>query len=93
MAQKENCDDILIVKNGIITDTSFSNIAFFDGKQWKTPKSPLLKGTCRERLLCEQKIFEKDINLNDLSNYKCYKLINAMRDLSDDESLAISSLY
>ena len=93
LAQKENCDDILIVKNGIITDTSFSNIIFFDGEKWKTPKTPLLKGTCRERLINKQKIFEEDIKVNDLWNYKCYKLINAMRDFHETESISISSLY
>ena len=50
-------DDILIIKNGFITDTSIANILFFDGKKWITPKKPLLKGTVRERLLRMKLIF------------------------------------
>ncbi len=92
LAQKKNCDDILIIKNHLITDTSFSNIVFFDGKRWKTPKSPLLKGTCRERLIYESAIYEEDIEVNELFKFKSYKLINALLDIHDSESLDISTI-
>ena len=55
-AQKGNCDDIVIVKNGFITDTSFTNLALFDGHQWLTPAHPLLAGTQRALLLEQGKI-------------------------------------
>ena len=38
--QRCHCDDILIVKNGFITDTSIANIAVYDGIQWYTPILP-----------------------------------------------------
>ncbi len=38
--QKEGCDEILIEVGGLITDTTISNIAFFDGKNWITPEKP-----------------------------------------------------
>lgn len=38
------CDDILIVKQGLLTDTSIANIALSDGTHWYTPAHPLLKG-------------------------------------------------
>ena len=53
LKQKGNYDDILIVKNGFITDTSISNIIFYNGSKWITPAAPLLKGTCRDKLLKE----------------------------------------
>lgn len=31
------CDDILIVKQGLLTDTSIANIALSDGTHWYTP--------------------------------------------------------
>jgi len=92
LAQKKNCDDILIVKNHLITDTSYSNIIFCDGESWRTPKSPLLKGTCRERLTHENAIYQEDIKLNDLYQFKYYKLINAMLDINDSERLDISTI-
>ena len=58
-AQKGNCDDIVIVKNGFITVTSFTNLALFDGHQWQTPAHPLLAGTQRALLLEQGKIKEK----------------------------------
>ena len=32
LATRGDCDDILIVKDGLVTDTSMSNIIFFDGQ-------------------------------------------------------------
>jgi len=78
---KENCDDVLIVKNDEITDTSFGNIIFFDGENWITPKNPLLKGTCRARLISDGKAREQVIRVEHLKSFKGVKVINAMRDL------------
>ncbi len=79
-AKRGDADDILIVQNNLITDTTIANIAFFDGTQWLTPKHPLLKGTTRSRLLDEKKIFESDIHLNDLDKFTAFALMNAMID-------------
>jgi len=75
-----NCDDILIVKGGLIRDTSVANIAFFDGEEWLTPKRPLLKGTTRQRYLQEEKIVEKDIFVEDIKKFKKVAIMNAMID-------------
>ena len=40
VAQKGNCDNIIIVKHGLLTDTSFTNLAIFDGKHWWLPDIP-----------------------------------------------------
>ena len=79
-AQKGNKDDILIVKNGLITDTSYTNVVLSDGTAWHTPKHPLLKGTMRQYLLDRNIISEKDIKLDDLHTYREIRLINAMID-------------
>ena len=80
LAQKGACDDILIVKHNLLTDTSIANIALFNGSEWVTPKSPLLAGTCRARLLAEGKIVAADIHVADLKAFKSLALLNAMRD-------------
>jgi 4-amino-4-deoxychorismate lyase len=77
------CDDILIIKNNRITDTSFSNIAFFDGNKWITPASPLLKGTKRAHLLTLGLICEDEITVADIRLYREAALINAMLELGD----------
>ena len=62
--QKDIADDIIIIKNDLITDSSIYNIAVFDGILWKTPKKPLLCGTSRHRLLNEKKILVDNINID-----------------------------
>lgn len=78
--KKENEDEIIIVKDGLITDTSIANIAIFDGDNWLTPKKPLLFGTTRARLIKNGDIIEKDIDVNMLKNAQKLALMNAMID-------------
>lgn len=85
-----NCDEIIIIKKGLITDTSVSNLIFFDGDQWYTPETPLLKGTCRERLLKEGKIKEKHIRPCDLDQFSGFKMINAMRYATEESMTPVS---
>ncbi|MDK9693272.1 MAG: aminotransferase class IV family protein [Sulfurimonas sp.] len=81
-AQRGEGDDVLIIKNGLVTDTSIANIAFFDGKRWLTPVLPLLHGTTRQRLLDERKIFEEEIRIEDLKRFSQVALMNAMIDFA-----------
>ncbi len=83
MSRKGVADDILIVINGLVKDTSYANIAFFDGRMWFTPADPLLKGTCRERLLGSGLLIEKVIRETDVGNFITASLINAMLDLGE----------
>ncbi len=76
--QKENCDDIIIIKNGLLTDTSIANIAIYYQNRWITPKKPLLYGTTRARLIESKKIFEEDITVQMLKDVKQLALLNAM---------------
>jgi len=71
-------DDIIIEKNGLLTDTTIANIAFFDGSKWITPKTPLLRGTVREKLLNRGFLIQKDINSDDLKHFYNFALMNAM---------------
>lgn len=71
-------DDVLIVKNGCLTDTSYSNIVFTEGRKWVTPDTPLLQGTMREKLLREGAIKEERITPDDLGRFTHFRLINAM---------------
>jgi 4-amino-4-deoxychorismate lyase len=89
LMRKNNCkenDDILIIKNGRVTDTSYSNIALFDGKEWHTPEFPLLKGTKRARLILDKRILEKDILVEQLPHYEKIVLINAMLEFDIDKA-------
>lgn len=86
-AKRGDCDDILIAKDGFITDSYTANIVFFDGSKWWTPETPLLAGTQRSRLLEEGRIFECSITPADISKYTFAGLINAMWDLEELEPI------
>lgn len=84
LEQRGDADDILIVKNGLITDTSFSNVVFRDRSGGLfTPDSYLLAGTKRQRLLENGIIHERKISVNDLSHYLGIYVINTMVDIRD----------
>lgn len=87
-----DCDDILIVKNGFVSDSFTANPVFFDGDKWWTPDTPLLAGTQREKLLEEGKLFACKITPGDLYKYEKVGLINAMQDMEDMPVLNISDI-
>lgn len=88
MAGRGECDEILIIKNGMVTDSSFSNIIFRDSDgRWDTPTTCLLAGTRRAGLLKNGSIREKDISYRDLKKYSEAKLINAMLGMEDTEGI------
>lgn len=78
LAIHKNVDEVIIEKGGLLTDTTISNLAFFNGTQWFTPESPLLKGTMRQKLLDDGFLQTKNIKKDDLSEYTQVALINAM---------------
>jgi len=82
-ANRGDCDDVLIFRNGLLTDSSYSNVALFDGKDWFTPKTPLIYGTNRAELLQNGKLTEKDISITDLKQYQQIALFNAMIEFGE----------
>ena len=79
-AKREECDEVFIVKNGLVSDTTIANVAFFDGREWITPASPLLEGTTRARYIEEKKIVPKEITPRMLGSFTKIALLNAMID-------------
>jgi len=82
---RKNCDDILMVKRGLVTDSSYANIVFRKGKKWFTPWSALLKGTMRSSLLERNIIKEEEIRLEDIKTFESFKLINALFEFDSPE--------
>ncbi len=80
-AKRGRCDDILMVKNGLITDTSYANIAFWDGYAWFTPAIPLLHGTARARLIRQKELKQSNIKPGNLKEFSRIRIFNAMMDI------------
>jgi 4-amino-4-deoxychorismate lyase len=92
LTKRERFDEILIVKKGYITDTSYSNIIFFDGTQWFTPSTPLLHGTMRSFLLEKNLISEMVIKVTDLKQFQKARLINAMIPFESGKDIKIEKI-
>lgn len=86
------CDDILIVKQGCISDSFYANTVFWDGREWFTPDTPLLPGTKRASLLDQGLLRLARIKPENLRNYLKVGLINAMNDLNEGPGIPIDKV-
>lgn len=92
--RKGVCDDILIVKNGLITDASYANVILKNiSGSWITPSKPLLNGIRRTFLLEQGFISEADISVAEIKNYTEIKIINAMIDISETQGILIDNVF
>lgn len=89
--RRGECDDVLLIHNGLITDSSYCNVAFFDGNVWISPQTPLLKGTNLSQLVNLGLVQQMDILYYEISKYSRISLFNAMIEFGDLE-LDISQL-
>ncbi len=83
MKTQSKAEEIIIVKNNHITDTSFSNLLFLRDKHWYTPSTYLLNGVQRQDLLKRKKIKEAEITLNNIKTFTHFQIINALNDFDD----------
>ena len=84
MKMKSKAEEIIIVKNNHITDTSYSNLLFKKGKDWFTPSTYLLNGVQRQHLLKNKKIKETEITLQNLKEFSHFQMINALNDFDEN---------
>jgi 4-amino-4-deoxychorismate lyase len=85
--------EIIVVQNGLITDTSYSNLIFKDfNGDWWTPESYLLAGTQRDYLLDEGVISETEIKPSDLSKYSHFMMINALLDFDENRAIPLDRI-
>ena len=78
---RQDSDEVIIVRNGCLTDTSYSNIALHNKHGWFTPDKPLLPGTMRQSLIDKGLLTATEITLDNLNDYDTICLINAMMPL------------
>lgn len=79
-ALKTDDKEIIIVKNGLLTDTTIANIALHVDGIWLTPKIPLLQGTTRERLIDSGFLRCEDLTTDDLKKADNFAIMNALID-------------
>lgn len=81
LAQKGIADEVMIIKQGFVTDCTIGNLIFKQRGEWFTPSTPLLQGTQRAKLLAEQKVSVREIRLQSLDKFEEVRLINALNGL------------
>ena len=81
LQENPDVDEVIMTQNGFITDCTIANLAFYDGNNYFTPSTPLLKGTKRQQLLDKYLITEREIRIEDISQYEGVCLINCFRNL------------
>lgn len=91
-AQRGFADDIILVRNGFVMDTSYANLAFGDGQRWYTPEQPLLEGTHRARLISDGILQPTPIHTTDLGQFRELKLVNALLDWHTTPTLPIEAV-
>jgi 4-amino-4-deoxychorismate lyase len=92
-AQRGDADDILITRDGWITDTSIANIAFRKGDRWYTPSIPLLAGTTWKRLVSSGVLIPRPIHQDDLLRFDAFRIFNAMMGWDATPESKITTLF
>nr|WP_303184964.1 aminotransferase class IV [Tannerella sp.] len=85
-------DEVLFLKDGFLTDTSFSNVVLRKGNEYITPETYLLNGTQRQFLLKAGCIKEAPIHIAELKQYDELFLINAMLNLTENLRIPITAV-
>ena len=84
--QRGGCDDVLIVRDGMVRDTTIANVALLIEGRWLTPEDPLLMGTTRARLIREGKIFTAPLSVRELPKASKIAVMNAMMGFVEVEN-------
>ena len=80
-ARRRGADDVIIVRRGLLTDTTVANLALFDPHTacWYTPAAPLLAGTHRAALLSAGVLTpHPDLTPASLARFTRLRLFNAL---------------
>ncbi len=92
LSKKQNCDEIIIIKNGFVTDCSIGNLLFFKSGQWFTSDTPLLCGTQRQYLLDNKKIQSARITVYDIKKYQKIMMINALNAFDERRAINVDKI-
>ena len=79
-------NEILLVKNDMITDSTYCNLIVYAKDNWIIPQTCLLNGVERTRIISEYNFAIEPITIDEFLSAKEYKLINAMRPFEGVEA-------
>jgi len=91
--KRDGADEILIIKNGKVTDSNYCNVAFLKDNKWFTPATPLLPGTQRAFLLDAHILTETEISESDIPEFSHIRLFNAMVDWKIAPEILVEDIF
>ncbi len=84
------CAVVIFARDALLTDCLYANLLVDDGRQWLTPRYPLLHGVMRSELLDAGRVQAADIPAAELQRFERISLINAMIDPGDVTIAAVA---
>lgn len=92
-----DADEVIIVKDGFITDTSYSNLVFAAGERFLTSDRQLLRGVMLSHLLESGKVSAVALRLDDIlpgNRYgiTCAFMVNAMLPIESAKPIDIRNI-
>lgn len=92
-----DADEIIVVKNGFVTDTSYSNLVFRSGDTFLTSDRPLLRGVMLRNLLNQGIVSSVALRPEDILPGNRYGiteafLINAMMPLGSSSCVDVTAI-
>lgn len=87
--KKGEADEIIIIKDDHVTDSSIANILFYNGQYWVTSDTPLLEGTMRAQLIHRVIVKVNTIKKSDLAKYNKLMFINAMNPFDEKRAITL----
>ena len=85
-------EEVVLLQEGFLTDSSFSNIVLGDASGLYTPDRPLLAGTRRAELLRTGRVTARPIRAEELEHYAYLWFVNAMVGLEDDLCFSVKNI-
>lgn len=85
-------DEVILLKNGWVTDTSKANLAFRKNGIWYTPYFPLLAGTTWKRLIRERAILPRPIHIDQVNLFDSLRSFNALHEFQDSPIIPVSKI-
>ncbi|MDE6139644.1 MAG: aminotransferase class IV [Alistipes sp.] len=95
--RRGSADAVIIVKDGLVTDTTYSNLVFQAGDKLLTPSRPLLRGVMATHLIESGRVIPADLTPDDILPGNRYGitrayLVNAMLPLGTAPSVDILNI-
>ncbi|KAE9533401.1 aminotransferase class IV family protein [Ursidibacter arcticus] len=91
LKNQQNSDEIIIINNGLVSDSTIGNLLFLKKNKWYSSHHYLLKGTQLSYLLDIGEVKLTKITADDLWAYEKIMMVNALNPFDLERAITINS--